>query len=71
MWSYDQMVYVQTRIFPGEWLALSPMGFCDTNRSSNLGQTTEPYNNQQQKRELAELWTLLNQQQSKMERSEG
>ena len=36
----------------------TPLGFLDTNMSSNLGQTTGPYTNNK-KRELAECWTLL------------
>ena len=35
------------------------LGFWDKNGSPNLSQTIEPYNYQQKKRELAELWTLL------------
>ena len=52
------MVYAQPRIC----LSYTPMGFWDTNVSSNLGQTTRPSDTQQnkkkKKRELAELWTL-------------
>ena len=33
--------------------------FCLRNGSPNFCQTTIPYNNQQKKRELAGLWTLL------------
>ena len=54
------MVYAQSRICPGEGDARTPLGFSHTNESPNLGQTTRPYNNQQQqKRGIAELWTLL------------
>ena len=45
------MVYVQPRICPGEWDTQTPMGFWDINGSPNLGQTTRPYNNQQQQKE--------------------
>ena len=45
----EQMVYAQTRIYPGEWDTQTPLGFWDKNRSPNLGQTTRPCNNQQQK----------------------
>ena len=54
------MVYAQSGISPGEWGAQSPLGFWDTNRSPNLGQTSKPYNNQpKKKKEFAELWILL------------
>ena len=46
------MVYAQPSICPGKWDAQTPLGFRDTNRSSNLGQTTRPYNNQQKKENL-------------------
>ena len=49
IWLYDQMVYVQRKICPGEWNAQPLLGFWDTNRLSNLGQTTRPSNNQQKK----------------------
>ena len=58
IWPYEQMVYAQSSICPGKWNAQAPLGFWDTNGSLNLGQTTRPYSNQQ-KRELAESWTLL------------
>ena len=35
------------------------MGFWHANGSPNLSLTTRPHNNQQKKRELAKLWTLL------------
>ena len=60
VWPYEQMVYAQSRIFPEEWDTQTPQGFWDTNGSPNLNQETRPYNNQQ-KRELAELGTLLSQ----------
>ena len=47
---YEQIVYAQPRICPGEWHAQNPLGFWDTNGSPNLCQTTRPYNNQQKKR---------------------
>ena len=40
------MVYAQPRIFLGESDEQSPQGFLHTNGSANLGQSTEPYNNQ-------------------------
>ena len=45
------MVYAQPRIHPGEWDTLIPLGFWDTNRSSNLGHTIRPYYNQQQQQQ--------------------
>ena len=54
------MVCAQPRISPGEWDAQIPLRFWDTYGSPNLGQTTRTYNNQQQqKREVSDLWTLL------------
>ena len=50
IWPYEQMVYEQPRICPGEWHTQTPLGFWDTNGSTNLGQTTRPYNNQQKER---------------------
>ena len=44
------MVYSQPNTWPGEWDIESPMGFWYIYGSSNLGQTTRPYNNQQKKR---------------------
>ena len=38
--SFEQVVYEQSRIRPGEWDAQSSQGFGDTNRSPKLGQTT-------------------------------
>ena len=50
------MVYVQPRVCPGEWNAQTPLGFWDTNRSPNLGQTTRPSNNQHQEKNLPNCW---------------
>ena len=47
IWQYEQLVYAQLGIYSGEWDAQTTMGFCDTNGSINLGQTTRPSNNQQ------------------------
>ena len=47
-----KIVYAQPRICPEEWNAQTPLGFWDTNGSSNLGQTTRPSNNQQEKENL-------------------
>ena len=44
------MVYVQPSICPGEWHTKTPMGIWHTNGSSNLGQKTGPYSNQQKKK---------------------
>ena len=44
------MVYAQPRICPGECDTQSPLGFCLTNGSPNLCQTTRPHNNQEKKR---------------------
>ena len=55
---YEQMVYAQPNICPGEWDTKTLMRFWHTNWSHNLGQKTRPYNNQQ-KRELAKFWILL------------
>ena len=38
---YEQMVYAQLRICLTEWDAQTPLGFWDTNRSPNLGQTLD------------------------------
>ena len=57
------MAYAKPNICPGEWDAENPLKFLDTNRSSNLGQTTGSYNNLNQKKiELAKLWNLLSTQ---------
>ena len=45
-------VYAQPIIRPGEREAQTPRGFWNTNGSSNLGQMTRPYYDQQKKREL-------------------
>ena len=55
------MPYAQHKICPREWQTHTPLEFWHTNKSSNLGQTTRPYDNQQKKRELAKLWILLSQ----------
>ena len=46
----EEMVYVLSITFPGEWDAQTLLGFWDTKRSPNLGQTTRPYNDEQKKR---------------------
>ena len=46
------MVYAQPRIYAGDWDAQALLGFWDTNGSPNLGQTTTPSNNQQDKENL-------------------
>ena len=40
VWPYEQMVYAQPRICPGEWYTQTPLGLGDTNGSPNLGQMT-------------------------------
>ena len=44
----------QTGIRPGEWDAQSSLGFWETNRSSNLGQTIRPSDSQQKKKKKEE-----------------
>ena len=46
IWPHKQVVYAQPRIRPGEWDAQTFLGFWDTNRSLNLGQTTRLNDNQ-------------------------
>ena len=46
IWQYEQIVYAQTRICAGEWDAQTSLGFWHINGSTNLGQTTRPYNSQ-------------------------
>ena len=53
------MVYVQSSICNGERDAQTPLGFRDTTDHLISDQTTRSRNNQQQKRERTELWTLL------------
>ena len=43
------MVYAQPSICPGKCDAQTPKAFGHTNGSTNPGQTTRPYNNQQKK----------------------
>ena len=43
---YEQMVYTQPSISPGEWDVQTLLGFWDTNGSPNLGQMTTTYNDQ-------------------------
>ena len=50
IWPYEQVEYAQLRTHPGEWDAQSSLGFWDTNKSPNLGQTTKPSDSQQKKR---------------------
>ena len=49
-WTYEQMVYAQPRICPGEWNTQTPQGFWHANGSPYLGQTNRPYNNPQKRR---------------------
>ena len=52
IWLYEQMVYAQPSICPGEYDAQIPMGFWDKNGSSNPRQTTRP-NQQKSKQKKA------------------
>ena len=52
IWQYEQIVYAQPKIFPREWDAQGSLGFGDTNRLSNFGQTIKPSNSQQKKDNL-------------------
>ena len=52
IWPYEQMVYAQPRMCPGEWDTQSPQEFWDRNGSPNFGQTIGPCNNQQEKENL-------------------
>ena len=54
IWPYEQMVYIQSRIRPRKWDTQSSLGFCVTNWSFHLGQTTKPRDSQQKERESAE-----------------
>ena len=54
---YEEIIYAQPSISPGEGHTYTPIGFLRKNGSPNLGQTTRSYNNQQKK--MAKLWTLL------------
>ena len=47
---WEQMVNAQIRLCPGKLDAQILLGFWDSNRSTNLGQTTRLSNNQQKKR---------------------
>ena len=50
VWSYEQIVYAQLRIYPELWHAQITLWFWDTNGSPNLGQATRSYYNQQKKK---------------------
>ena len=45
----------QSSIRPGKWKAQTSLGFCDTNGSPNLGQTTRPSDSQQQKKRTCRI----------------
>ena len=49
IWPDKQVGYAQSGIRPGKWDAETSLGFLDTNRSSNLGQTTRPSVSQEKK----------------------
>ena len=44
------MVYAQSKIYPRKWDAQTPLGFCDINGFSNLGQTTRLRDGQKKKK---------------------
>ena len=44
------MVNAQPRIRPRKWDARNILAFCDTNGSSNIGQTTRPSDSQQKEK---------------------
>ena len=50
IWPYEEIVYAQPSISPGEWDTQTPMEFSHTNGSSNIGQVIRPYDNQQKKK---------------------
>ena len=50
IWPYEQMVYTQPSICPGKWDTKTPQRFWHTSSSPNLGQTTRPYDDQQNTR---------------------
>ena len=49
IWSYEQVVYGQLKICPGEWDSHNSLGFWDMNRPSNLRQTIKHRDSQQKK----------------------
>ena len=49
IWPYEQVVYAQLRICPGESNAQSSQGFWGTNRSPNLSQMSRLSDIQQKK----------------------
>ena len=55
IWSYEQMVYVQSRIRPGKWYAQTSLEFWykvwDTKWSPDLSQTDRPCDSQQKKKQ--------------------
>ena len=46
------MVYVHSRIRPGEWDVEGSLGISDTNRSPDLDRTTKPSDSQQKEIKL-------------------
>ena len=55
IWPYEQIIYAQPRIFPGEWDTQTSLGFWDTNGSLNIDQTTRYYNNQQKRKRICRI----------------
>ena len=65
------MVYAQPSIYPGEWDTQTPLGFWDTNRSSNLSQMTESSDSQQKKKTCWNVdFTVLADHRVKLKESE-
>ena len=58
--SPDELIYIYIYIYaqpifcPRKWDVLNPLGFWDTNGSSNIGQTTRPSDSQQKKKKKKE-----------------
>ena len=50
IWPFEQMVFAQSRICPGEWNAQNSQRFWERNGLLNLDQTTRPSDNQQKER---------------------
>ena len=52
IWPYEQVVFSPPRIHPGEWDTQAYQCFCDTTRSTNIGQMTIPNSSQPKKEDL-------------------
>ena len=62
IWPNEQMLYAKNRICPGESDTQNSLVFWVTNRSSNLCQTSRPFDSQKKKEEAARQWTSLSRQ---------